>query len=116
MRYRVMEVEPRKKLGSPLRQNTGVTAPVRLSAPSQLHKQFMAAQAGLGNRYVQRMVARLRNQQDHKENIPPAQTNLENPQGGKRENHTGLPYRLKLGIEGLSGYSLDDVRVHYNSS
>ncbi|NEO42929.1 MAG: DUF4157 domain-containing protein [Moorea sp. SIO4A3] len=34
----------------------------------------------------------------------------------KRENHTGLPNQLKAGIENLSGYSLDDVRVHYNSS
>ncbi|NEQ07982.1 MAG: DUF4157 domain-containing protein [Moorea sp. SIO3E2] len=32
------------------------------------------------------------------------------------ENKTGLPDRLKAGIENLSGYSMDDVRVHYNSS
>ena len=32
------------------------------------------------------------------------------------ENKTGLPDRLKAGVESLSGYSLDDVRVHYNSS
>ena len=31
-------------------------------------------------------------------------------------NKTGLPDRLKAGVESLSGYSLDDVRVHYNSS
>jgi hypothetical protein len=30
-------------------------------------------------------------------------------------NKTGLPDRLKAGVESLSGYSLDDVRVHYNS-
>ena len=30
-------------------------------------------------------------------------------------NRTGLPDRLKSGLEGLSGYSMDDVRVHYNS-
>ncbi|WP_424103682.1 DUF4157 domain-containing protein [Moorena producens] len=30
-------------------------------------------------------------------------------------NKTGLPDRLKAGIENLSGYSMDDVRVHYNS-
>ena len=29
---------------------------------------------------------------------------------------TGLPDNLKSGIENLSGYSMDDVRVHYNSS
>ena len=31
-------------------------------------------------------------------------------------NKTGLPDRLKAGVENLSGYSLDNVRVHYNSS
>lgn len=31
-------------------------------------------------------------------------------------NRTGLPDKLKSGIENLSGYSMDDVRVHYNSS
>ncbi len=30
-------------------------------------------------------------------------------------NRTGLPDGLKSGVEGLSGLSLDDVRVHYNS-
>lgn len=34
----------------------------------------------------------------------------------KKENRTGLPDKLKTGIENLSGMSLDDVRVHYNSS
>ncbi|KGC13285.1 hypothetical protein DM48_160 [Burkholderia gladioli] len=31
-------------------------------------------------------------------------------------NRTGLPDRLKAGIESLSGYSLDKVKVSYNSS
>ncbi len=31
------------------------------------------------------------------------------------ENRTGLPDRLKSGIESLSGFSMDDVRVHYHS-
>lgn len=30
-------------------------------------------------------------------------------------NRTGLPDRLKAGVEALSGLSLDDVRVHYGS-
>jgi Domain of unknown function (DUF4157) len=32
------------------------------------------------------------------------------------ENKTGLPDRLKAGIENYSGLAMDDVRVHYNSS
>ncbi|MEL1242797.1 DUF4157 domain-containing protein [Flavobacterium sp. DGU11] len=34
----------------------------------------------------------------------------------KKENNTGLPDNLKSGIENLSGHSLDDVKVHYNSA
>lgn len=33
----------------------------------------------------------------------------------EEENKTGLPDDLKAGVESLSGFSLDDVRVHYNS-
>ncbi len=33
----------------------------------------------------------------------------------KKENNTGLADHLKSGVENLSGISLDDVNVHYNS-
>lgn len=33
-----------------------------------------------------------------------------------RPNRTGLPNKLKAGVENLSGHSLDDVKVHYNSA
>ena len=31
------------------------------------------------------------------------------------KNNTGIPNRLKAGIERLSGYSMEDVKIHYNS-
>lgn len=34
----------------------------------------------------------------------------------QKKNNTGLPDNLKLGIEHLSGYSMDDVTVHRNSA
>lgn len=34
----------------------------------------------------------------------------------KKANNTGLPDQLKTGIENLSGYSMNDVKVHYNSA
>ncbi|MBT1688497.1 eCIS core domain-containing protein [Dawidia soli] len=34
----------------------------------------------------------------------------------RKENNTGLPDTLKSGIENLSGYAMDDVKVHYNSA
>ncbi len=33
----------------------------------------------------------------------------------KKVNTTGLPDQLKAGVENLSGLSMDDVKVHYNS-
>lgn len=33
-----------------------------------------------------------------------------------QENKTGLPDNLKTGIENLSGHTMDDVKVHYNSN
>lgn len=33
-----------------------------------------------------------------------------------KKNETGMPDNLKAGIEDLSGFSMDDVRVHYGSS
>jgi hypothetical protein len=32
-----------------------------------------------------------------------------------KKNETGMPDQLKTGIEDLSGFNMDDVRVHYNS-
>ena len=34
----------------------------------------------------------------------------------RKPNNTGLPDNLKTGVEELSGFSMDDVKVHYNSS
>ena len=34
----------------------------------------------------------------------------------KKANNTGLPDNLKVGVENLSGFSMDDVKVHYNSA
>jgi Domain of unknown function (DUF4157) len=38
------------------------------------------------------------------------------PFPSRKKNNTGLPDRLKTGIENLSGMSLGDVNVHYHSS
>ena len=34
----------------------------------------------------------------------------------EKPNNTGLPDNLKTGVENLSGFGMDDVRVHYNSA
>ncbi|MDR2084123.1 MAG: DUF4157 domain-containing protein [Bacteroidales bacterium] len=42
-------------------------------------------------------------------------TSHPSPEKSLSPNKTGLPDKLKTGIENLSGYSMDDVKVHYNS-
>lgn len=34
----------------------------------------------------------------------------------QKKNETGMPDHLKTGVEELSGFAMDDVKVHYNSS
>lgn len=45
-----------------------------------------------------------------------AQSDYLNAASQAKRNNTGLPDNLKSGIENLSGYSMDDVNVHYNST
>ncbi len=40
---------------------------------------------------------------------------MKNKNFKKVKNKTGLPSKLKAGVENLSGLSLNDVKVHYNS-
>lgn len=42
-------------------------------------------------------------------------SDMANGSNVQKKNKTGLPEALKSGVESLSGYSMDDVRVHYNS-
>ncbi len=45
-----------------------------------------------------------------------SQSLLQKQEQSPKNNPTGLPDNLKSGIENLSGYSMNDVKVHYNSS
>lgn len=41
--------------------------------------------------------------------------NPNHPARQQKENKTGLPDKLKSGIENISGFSMNDVKVHFNS-
>ena len=43
------------------------------------------------------------------------ETAVQRQEEGKSSNNTGMPSHLKSGVENLSGFSMDDVKVHYNS-
>ncbi len=46
---------------------------------------------------------------------PPQSSSDNNNLSPSQPNNTGLPIQLKSGVENLSGFSLNDVKVHYNS-
>jgi hypothetical protein len=48
--------------------------------------------------------------------LPGAQVRAQSSEPARIANQTGLPDRLKAGLETLSGLSMDDVHVHYNSA
>lgn len=71
--------------------NNGGTATIADNRPSTLHQRRLQETMRAGTASKQQPVQR-------------------------RVNKTGLPDHLKTGIENLSGYPMDDVKVHYNSS
>lgn len=74
----------------------------------------LALQGTLGNGAVQRILA----SQAHAEARPPSLVGATPGSAAQHApaNRTGLPDALKAGVEALSGYSMDDVRVHRNSN
>jgi hypothetical protein len=52
---------------------------------------------------------------NHKAASKPFQLQPDSNKAAENKNDTGLPAALKSGIESLSGLSMNDVKVHYNS-
>lgn len=55
-------------------------------------------------------------QQHHRIQAMASQYSEQVPQPVQQATNGGLPHQLKTGIENLSGYSMSDVKVHYNST
>ena len=98
---------------SPAQQNTSQFTPRPFGAEVQQNSDRPFTQAQTGERAFQQ------DETDNSQNIVRQKKSGERMQGmadQKKTNHTGLPDRLKSGIETLSGMSMDDVNVHYHSS
>ncbi len=86
------------------------------------HKKSHAMQPNLNNKgsqaSIETILQRYKNTLPEKESETVQQKSLQDEEEvsqQKAENKTGLPDDLKSEVENLSGYSIDDVRVHYNS-
>lgn len=87
--------EAREELASPRRAPLSAIVQRAAVEPRSLSRaDVMQLQRTIGNAATARLVAK------------------ETP----RANRTGLPDRLRAGVEQLSGLSMDDVQVHYNSA
>lgn len=88
----------------------------RQAAQQQEHSRVqgapMSLQAGSDDVSVQRVEE---DELSQGEFVAESPAQLAQPPDAK-PNNTGLPDNLKAGVESLSGLSLDDVKVHYNSS
>jgi len=76
-----------------------------------LTKQIAQLHAMPDNRPLTKQIAQLQAMADNHNSVQ-KKSSPEQTSGG---NSTGLPDGLKSGIENLSGYAMDDVKVHRNS-
>lgn len=83
----------------------------RASTAVQLKQQQIMGAANSPN-LIQKMTAEEEPLQGKFESEAPTQLQ---ESAAAKPNNTGLPDNLKSGIENLSGYAMDDVKVHYNS-
>jgi len=102
-------IEPTQKVAQA--PTVSVFADQRASTAMQLKQQQIMHAAHSPN-VIQQMTAEEEPIQGEFENEAPTQLQ-EAP--AAQPNNTGLPDNLKSGIENLSGYSMDDVKVHFNS-
>jgi len=117
-----MQKEPRLQPDkSHSRAAANHTQPIGIASPA-------AAAVQLKEKMPEKGAAIIQKQPEEEEKIPPAQFVLQQmPEKEEdlpiqpktafqlKSNDTGLPDNLKSGVEQLSGFGMDDVKVHYNS-
>jgi hypothetical protein len=89
-----------------------------LSSPSSVSKSARSLPVNISGSIVQKHGFLADNRQQsviQKKLIEAIESKSESTPIQQKSNKTGLPDNLKSGIENLSGHSMDDVKVHYNS-
>lgn len=99
--FQLMSSQPNVQLHTQLQEQMN-------NSPQML--QMKAMQELASNNQQEQQVAQLQSAQG-------VVQRQEGTEGGseQQENKTGLPDNLKSGVEALSGISMDDTKVHYNS-
>ncbi len=77
--------------------------------------KLIAQSQALANNYSEKLVQKKGTEEEELQMKEASIQKKASPELSRRENKTGLPDNLKAGVENLSGYSLDDVKVHRNS-
>ena len=98
----------------------GQTMQAKIEIPQNVHPQFSSDQAALPVTQLHKVSSQTnvgdmfqRAEMPEEDQLQLKSTSEETQQ---QPNNTGLPDQLKQGVEHLSGMSLDDVNVHFNSS
>ena len=93
-------------------------APPENRAKKEAKKSVATQEASAQNQVgiaSNKSVEKLNSLQEKSNNLV-EKSGLHSLQQKANKNNTGLPDNLKFGVESLSGMSMDDVKVHYNSS
>jgi hypothetical protein len=97
----------------PVQKKTGVSVfPAGKRHEPITSKSYLASTAQLKSNLLRLQTS----QKAQPDNPKPFQLKKEAVPIQKKENNTGLPDHLKSSVENLSGFSLNDVKVHYNSA
>jgi hypothetical protein len=106
------------KTADPTREANPTRLPQALAHPlAASPADILGLQRTLGNRATSRLLAGAKQNPSAPAGggtgVVQAKSRVD---GTSRGNQTGMPDTLKAGVEALSGESMDDVRVHYNSA
>ena len=124
----VQKVQPKQQPHTPGRQYKTYTRPgsnlgaifQRVQQSDRVKEQNAwqaKADAFVAQRRAEREAAHPPINPVQKQEAPtPSQQAPVQKQEAPKANNTGLPDNLKAGVENLSGFSTDDVKVHYNSA
>lgn len=94
-------------------QPTGVSAPKAVQ-PKLRNGQQIDSDSSKAPQALQSATAQLRSESNQEKSETLGRGG--STSGVQQQNQTGMPDNLKAGVETLSGLSMNDVKVHYNSA